>query len=151
MTRCPRFIAILLTAILWLLAGSLSPAVAKTSEHAARRRLTRVQVGVASWYGSRWKGHETASGETYEPERLTAASPTLPLGSVIQVTNLRNGRIVRLRVNDRGPSHGGRILDVSRDAARVLGFLERGVTRVRIRLLRAAVQSSGTVTAAVGP
>lgn len=146
MTRSSRIIV-----TLWLLVGSLLPAFAKTGVEAAKHRLTRVQVGLASWYGAQWKGRETASGEIFEPERLTAASPTLPLGSIIQVTNLRNGKTVRLRVNDRGPWHGHRILDVSRAAARMLGFVERGVTRVRIRLLRAPGHTPPTLTAAARP
>lgn len=146
MTWSPRFIV-----TLWLLNCSLLPAVAKSHPDAGKSRLTRVQVGLASWYGAQWKGRETASGEIFEPERLTAASPTLPLGSIIQVTNLRNGKTVRLRVNDRGPWHSDRILDVSRAAARLLGFIEHGVTRVRIRLLRTPAQSSATAMAAARP
>lgn len=146
MTRSSRIIV-----TLWLLVCSLLPAFAKTGVDAAKHRLTRVQVGLASWYGAQWKGRETASGEIFEPERLTAASPSLPLGSIIQVTNLRNGKTVRLRVNDRGPWHGHRILDVSRAAARMLGFVERGVTRVRIRLLRAPAHTPPPLTAAARP
>jgi rare lipoprotein A len=146
MTRSPRFIV-----TLWLLLCSLLPALAKTHPDPDRHSLTRVQVGLASWYGAQWKGRETASGETFEPERLTAASPTLPLGSIIEVTNLRNGKTVQLRINDRGPWHGHRILDVSRAAARVLGFVERGVTRVRIRLLRTPAHSSHSLAAAAQP
>ena len=136
---------------LWLLICSLLPAFAKSRPETLKHRLTHVQVGLASWYGAQWKGRETASGEIFEPERLTAASPTLPLGSIIQVTNLRNGKTVRLRVNDRGPWVGDRILDVSRAAARMLGFVERGVTRVRVRLLRTPAAPSHTLAAAAQP
>lgn len=146
MARGPQFIV-----TLGLLVCSLLPAFAKSHSETLKHRLTRVQVGLASWYGAQWKGRETASGETFEPERLTAASPTLPLGSVIQVTNLRNGKTVQLRINDRGPRHGSRILDVSRAAARMLGFLERGVTRVRIRLLDTPAQTPHALTAAAQP
>lgn len=142
MTRSPIFLV-----TLWLLVCAMAPAFAKSPAEAAKHRLSRVQVGLASWYGAQWKGRETASGEIFEPERLTAASPTLPLGSIIQVTNLKNGKQVELRVNDRGPWSGGRILDVSRAAARMLGFIQRGVTRVRVRLLRTPAEQSGEMAA----
>ena len=135
-------------ATLWLLTCAVIPVYAQKHAHAAKHKLSRDQIGLASWYGAEWNGHETASGEKFRPSRLTAASPTLPLGSIIQVTNLRNGKQVRLLVNDRGPSHPGRILDVSRAAARVLGFIERGVTRVRVHLLQAP---SEDMTAALQP
>jgi rare lipoprotein A len=93
------------------------------------------QVGTASWYGEYFQGRETASGERYDMYDLTAAHPTLPLGSYIQVTNLRNGRSVILRVNDRGPVVEGRIIDVSYHAARVLGFKAQGLQRVRLDLV----------------
>lgn len=103
-----------------------------------------VLKGWASWYGEKWKNHFTASGEKFKPEELTAASPTLPLGSIIEVTNLLNGRVVQLVVNDRGPFEHGRILDVSRAAAELLGFVAAGVTKVRIRLLETAAEARKT-------
>lgn len=90
------------------------------------------QVGEASWYGDDFHGKATASGETFDMHKLTAAHRTLPLGTWIEVTNLENGRQAELRVNDRGPFVRGRILDVSRAAARKLGFLVDGTARVRI-------------------
>jgi len=93
------------------------------------------QVGTASWYGDYFQGRETASGEPYDMHDLTAAHPTLPLGSFVKVTNLRNGRSVVLRVNDRGPVVEGRIIDVSYNAAQVLGFKSRGLQRVRLDLV----------------
>ncbi len=92
--------------------------------------------GLASWYGEQFEGSETASGEPYDMNALTAAHRDLPLGTQIRVTNLRNHRSLVLRVNDRGPFVPGRLLDVSHAAARLLGFSGRGVARVRIQIVR---------------
>jgi len=92
------------------------------------------QVGTASWYGDYFQGKTTASGEPYDMNDLTAAHPSLPLGTRIRVTNLRNGRAVILRVNDRGPVVDGRIIDVSYGAAQILGMSGTGVQRVRLDL-----------------
>ncbi|HEV2492612.1 MAG TPA: septal ring lytic transglycosylase RlpA family protein [Terriglobia bacterium] len=97
--------------------------------------LLRTQSGIASWYGEAFQGIPTASGELFDMNRLTAAHPTLPLGSRIIVTNLRNHRSVVVRVNDRGPLVPGRLVDVSKAAARRLGFVGAGVARVRVRTL----------------
>jgi rare lipoprotein A len=101
------------------------------------------QVGTASWYGGYFQGRETASGEPYDMHDLTAAHRTLPLGSFVKVTNLRNGRSVVLRINDRGPVVDGRIIDVSYYAASVLGFKAQGLQRVRLDLV-----SSSTIAMA---
>jgi len=90
------------------------------------------QVGVASWYGAELQGSKTATGERFAADGLTAAHPSLPLGTRVLVTNLANGRSVVVRINDRGPFVGGRVLDVSRGAARALGMLGSGTARVRI-------------------
>lgn len=91
--------------------------------------------GEASYYGSELAGNPTASGEPFDPAKLTAAHRTLPLGSQVRVTNLRNGETVVVRINDRGPFHGNRILDLSRRAAQRIGMLTRGKARVKIELL----------------
>lgn len=93
------------------------------------------QTGSASWYGGKHHGRKTASGEVFDMHKLTAAHPKLPLGSVLEVTNLANDRTVELRVNDRGPYASARILDVSRAAAEQLGFLGAGTAKVRIRVV----------------
>jgi len=93
-------------------------------------------VGVASWYGEPFHGRPTANGERYDQHDLSAAHRTLPLGTRVQVTRLATGRSLFLRVTDRGPFVDGRIIDVSREAARRLGFLEEGLARVRVRRLR---------------
>src|SRR5690348_11631611 len=90
------------------------------------------QVGTASWYGQDFEGKPTASGEPYNMYDLTAAHPTLPLGTFVKVTNLRNRRAVVVRINDRGPIVPGRIIDVSYSAAKVLKFQSRGIQRVRL-------------------
>jgi rare lipoprotein A len=90
------------------------------------------QVGTASWYGEYFVGKPTASGEPYDMYDMTAASLTIPLGTYVRVTNLRNGRTVVVRVNDRGPVVPGRIIDLSYGAAERLQFAERGLQRVRL-------------------
>jgi rare lipoprotein A len=92
------------------------------------------QVGTASWYGEQFQGRQTASGEPFDMHDFTAAHPSLPLGSMVKVTNLRNGKAVVVRINDRGPVVEGRIIDVSYTAAQALGFKERGVQTVRLEL-----------------
>jgi peptidoglycan lytic transglycosylase len=101
----------------------------------SRSNLQRTQTGVASWYGKECQGDATASGEAYNMYGLTAAHPTLPLGTKVRVTNLRNKRSIVLRINDRGPYFGGRLLDVSKAAAIRLGFLGYGMTAVSIHVL----------------
>ena len=97
--------------------------------------LVRSQLGLASWYGEGFQGSATASGELFDMNRLTAAHPSLPLGSRIRVTNLTNSKSLVLRVNDRGPNIRGRLLDVSKAAALRLGFLGSGMARVRVRTI----------------
>lgn len=93
------------------------------------------ETGVASWYGPAFHGQRTASGEIFDQEGLTAAHPTLPIPSLVQVTNLDNGREIIVRVNDRGPFVGGRLIDLSRRSAEVLGFEAEGQARVHVRYL----------------
>jgi rare lipoprotein A len=94
------------------------------------------QVGTASWYGENFEGKPTASGEPYEMYDMTAAHLTLPIGSYVKVTNLRNGKAVVVRVNDRGPVVPGRIIDLSYGAAQALQFRHRGLQRVRLDLVQ---------------
>jgi rare lipoprotein A len=94
------------------------------------------ETGLASWYGEAFDGKATANGEIYNLNELSAAHKTLPLPSVVEVSNLRNGRSLRLRVNDRGPYVDTRIIDVSRRAAQLLGFETAGTTPVHVRVLK---------------
>jgi rare lipoprotein A len=113
--------------------GTHKPKPATKSTHQKRNRP--YQVGTASWYGSYFHGKETASGEAFNMYDLTAAHPTLPLGTYVRVTNMRNGRAVVVRVNDRGPVVEGRIIDLSYGAARVLNLEHQGIQQVRLDLV----------------
>jgi rare lipoprotein A len=93
------------------------------------------QVGTASWYGQNFDGKPTASGEPYDMYDMTAAHLTLPMGSYVKVTNLRNGKAVIVRVNDRGPIVPGRIIDLSYGAAQALQMKAHGLQRVRLDLV----------------
>ncbi|MGH7500351.1 MAG: septal ring lytic transglycosylase RlpA family protein [Longimicrobiales bacterium] len=95
------------------------------------------QEGIASWYGPGFEGRPTANGEIFDPGAFTAAHRSLPFGARIRVQNLANDRTVDVRINDRGPFTGDRIIDLSRAAAEVLDMIQTGVTRVRIFLLEA--------------
>jgi rare lipoprotein A len=99
--------------------------------------LTYNETGIASWYGEPFHGRYTANGDLFDPNALTAAHPTLPMPSIVEVTNLENGRSLNLEVNDRGPYVRGRIIDVSRRAAELLGFEGPGTAKVRVRILAA--------------
>jgi peptidoglycan lytic transglycosylase len=105
------------------------------------------QEGIASWYGPGFHGRRTANGEIYDQYELTAAHPSLPLGSRVMVTSLVNGRSVEVRINDRGPFVGGRVIDLSYASARVLGMIGPGTMPVRIDLLEpTTVMASRTET-----
>ena len=92
------------------------------------------ETGMASWYGKKFHGRKTANGERYNMNALTAAHRTLPFGTVVRVTNLDNGRSVVVRINDRGPFKKGRIIDLSRKAARELDMIGPGVVKVRLKV-----------------
>lgn len=100
------------------------------------------KVGMASWYGSRggFHGKKTANGDKYDKNVLTAASPTLPMPSLVKVTNLGNNKSLIIRVNDRGPFSKNRILDVSEQAAKILGFKDQGTAKVRVQYLHRETQ-----------
>jgi rare lipoprotein A len=90
------------------------------------------QRGMASWYGKRYHGQKTSSGEPYDMYAMSAAHPTLPIPSYARVTNVANGRSVVVRINDRGPFHAARIIDVSYAAAHKLGFIQAGAAQVEV-------------------
>lgn len=100
-----------------------------------KRDLTYDETGIGSWYGDKFAGKLTANGEIFDPELVTAAHKTLPMPSVVRVTNLDNGKSLVVRVNDRGPFVAGRIIDLSREAARRIGYKDNGLARVRVQLL----------------
>ena len=97
---------------------------------------TEPMHGVASWYGEEFAGRTTANGEIFDPGQLTAAHRTLPFGTVLEITNPKTRQSVRVRVNDRGPFIGGRIIDLSYAAAQQIGLIEPGIGEVDIKLVR---------------
>jgi len=116
-------VLVLLTAV--LTACSSRPPAAKEPVYEA--------VGLASYYGRKFHGRRTASGERYDMKAMTAAHPALAFGSRVEVTNLKNGRTVQVRINDRGPFIKGRIIDLSYAAAKRIGMLSQGVVKVSVR------------------
>ncbi len=106
---------------------------------------TMMETGLASWYGPKFHGKLTASGEVFNQEKFTAAHQTLPWGSRVKVTNLANGKSVDVRINDRGPFGKGRIIDLSRAAARALGMVGQGITTVRVEWLSDSERSNKLV------
>ena len=93
------------------------------------------ETGIASWYGPGFHGKRTANGEVYDQNGLTAAHKTLPLPSMVRVTNLENGRSIEVRVNDRGPFEAGRLIDMTRRGAQLLDFIDQGTARVRVDIM----------------
>src|SRR5258708_13115330 len=116
----------------------IRPQVIATSGHITSKTTSSkskaYQVGTASWYGEQFQGKQTASGEPFDMQDFTAAHPSLKLGTFVKVTNLRNGKSVVVRINDRGPVVDGRIIDLSYNAARALGFQDLGLQTVRLDL-----------------
>jgi rare lipoprotein A len=109
------------------------PAKAKTVKAKSGKKDFR-QVGTASWYGPGFNGKKTASGKRFDQNKLTAAHRSLPLDTVVTVTNLDNGKAVKVEINDRGPYSGKRVIDLSRAAARKLDMTDDGTARVRIEV-----------------
>ena len=115
------------------LVASALPALVATAPTGS---VSRVLNGQASWYGPGFYGNRTASGEVFRPGTLTAAHRSLPFGTMVRVTNLWNGRSTVVRINDRGPFHGGRIIDLAHGAARELGVTASGTADVKLEVLR---------------
>ena len=120
--------------LLLLSLSALSAACGRPLLRADAGRAAPIE-GEASWYGAQLQGHKTASGEPFDLALLTAAHRTLPIGAVLKVTNVENGRSVIVRVNDRGPFAKDRLIDLSRAAAAALGFVEQGHARVTLEVL----------------
>lgn len=131
--------------------STLSPSLEAAAVKAAAQNVNHGhawhQVGVASWYGPQFQGRETASGQIFNMHQLTCAHRTLPLGSLVRVTDLQNHKSVVLRVNDRGPVPKSRVIDLSYAAAGALGMRKQGLARVRIELLK----SGGELAAVSSP
>jgi peptidoglycan lytic transglycosylase len=103
--------------------------------------LATAEDGIASWYGGKFHGRMTSSGEVFDTNSLTAAHRTLPFGTIVKVTNLDNGKSVEVKINDRGPFVEGRIIDLSRAAAERLGMIDSGVARVSLQIVEFVSQS----------
>lgn len=121
---------------LWLQQGC-------TRNRLAKAKVGTSQRGLASWYGPKFHGRPTASGEIFDMEAMTAAHKRLPLGTVVVVEMLSTGRTVQVRINDRGPFIRGRVIDLSRAAARELGLLGQGVAQVELQVVRLGEGRSG--------
>ena len=129
-----------------------TPGVAKAKrsqvEKVAKKTHKKpVQVGAASWYGKGFQGRPTASGEPYDMYQYTAASKSLPLGTWVKVTNLRNGKWLIVKVNDRGPYVGNRIMDVSYSAAKMLDFKAQGLAKVKLEIVEPELIASDSYSA----
>lgn len=93
-------------------------------------------TGIASWYGGKYNGRQTASGEIYDEKKMTAAHRTLPFGTIVDVTNVDNGKKVRVRINDRGPFIDGRIIDLSKSAFSKIASANQGLANVKIKVVK---------------
>ena len=129
-----------------LLAAVITAGCATTRPRAG----TVVERGIASWYGPGFHGRDTASGERYDMKALTAAHPTLPFGTVVEVRNVANGASVRVRINDRGPFKKNRIIDLSQSAARAIGMLGPGTALVELVVVGQAPAAPATYAVQVG-
>lgn len=132
-----KFIAIF--TILHLLIGAASfaqSAVEPKTKEKAKKSANRILYGQASYYASKFEGRKTANGEIFRHSKLTAACNSLPLGTWIKVTNLRNGKSVVVKINDRLHTKTRRLVDLTRSAAQKLGFIKSGLTRVKVEVLK---------------
>lgn len=123
----------LITALIFfqpLFAQTTTPSTKKTDN-----AKTKIQYGVASFYSNKFNGRKTANGEVFNQQKLTAAHNSLPLGTYVRVTNLRNGRTVIVKINDRLHHRNKRVIDLTRAAATKLGFVKSGLTRVKLEVL----------------
>lgn len=128
--------SIILFLILQGTLGSLAQSADSIRKANRTKEIPIVQTGVASYYHSKFQGRQTASGEIYDEKKMTAAHNALPFGTRIKVTNLRNKRSVIVKVNDRLHHRNKRIVDLSKTAASRLGYVGRGLTKVRVEILR---------------
>jgi rare lipoprotein A len=127
----------LLVTVAGVTAQATESSQAARDPHAPKVR-NWTQTGKATWYGRKFQGHRTASGEAFDLNMLTCAHRTLPIGTLLRVTNLSNRRSIMVRVNDRGPVPEGLVVDLSYAAARSLGFSRNGSTRVRLEKVQGA-------------
>ena len=107
-----------------------------SKEQASQYRVNQLLKGECSYYADKFHGRKTANGETYDMYAFTAAHKSLPFNTILEVKNLKNGKIVRVRVNDRGPYKKGRILDLSLSAAKKIGLVKSGVTQIEAKIIK---------------
>jgi|GEM_PF-1666893 len=124
-----------------LLAGCASRSAREGGVDSASSAKGYLEEGLASYYGAKYNGRPTASGEKLDPKKLTAAHRTLPFGTCLRVVNMENGRSVEVRVNDRGPFVEGRVVDVSQVGAERLDLVKKGLARVRLYRCEARTSS----------
>ncbi len=117
------------------LIGALAGCAGSSRDVAEIGGTSSIEKGLGSYYGHQYHGRTTANGEIYDENKLTAAHRTLPFGTKVRVTNVENGKVVLLRVNDRGPFVDGRIIDVSWRAAQDLDFVQQGVVKVKVEVV----------------
>ncbi|MDZ7704841.1 MAG: septal ring lytic transglycosylase RlpA family protein [Trueperaceae bacterium] len=129
------------------LTNTLTEAFLPFTSASAQTAIALPIEGAASWYGPGFAGRLTANGETFNPAELTAAHRTLPFGTRLRVVDLATGRSVVVRINDRGPYAGNRIIDLSRAAAQQIGMIDRGVARVRLEPLTPPATQEASVPA----
>lgn len=122
----------LTASVLALASGFYTQAPARADD---KIEVLQTITGSASWYGGQFHGRKTANGERYDMNELTAAHKTLPFGTKVRVTNERNGKAVVVRINDRGPFVGRRVIDLSRGAAQAVGMISQGVAKVKLEVL----------------
>jgi rare lipoprotein A len=113
----------------------IPPAPLASGQQLASTSIRSASTGQASWYGPGFYGNRTANGEVFRPGTRTAAHRTLPFGTRVRVTNLRNGLSTVVRINDRGPFHGNRVIDLAHGAAQDLGVISSGVAQVKLEVL----------------
>lgn len=135
LTKHTRILTVFLLLVFFGCTAAPRYGTGKSPASKSKSRHTRVMTGISSFYGEEFHGKLTANGEVFDMYGLTAAHKTLPLNTIVRVTNLENGKSLILRINDRGPYVKGRILDCSYGAALKLGFVGKGTTKVKIEVI----------------
>lgn len=145
--RAARISTLVLVICILLIPSSKQLKQMMEGQDSALTRPVYKEIGEASWYGSGFHGKETASGETFNTNKMTAAHPSLPLGTKVKVTNLEKDKTVEVRINDRGPYVDGRVIDLSRAAAKKLDMEQEGTTKVKVVTKAVKKKISGKKTA----
>ncbi len=147
-TKVLRQIALML--IMMIFVGA-SPALSAKETRHHHSSANNSNIGMASFYAAKFNGRRTASGETFDNRAMTAAHRSLPFGTQVKVTNVRNGRSVVVRVNDRGPYAKGRIIDLTKAAAKKIGISHAGTARVKLEILSKNKRNSALSNANINP